>query len=52
MDVSSDAAAEGGTSAGNFNTGVLLFTALPDIMPNEKKTKYVVSRKKYYRIKK
>ena len=52
MDVSSEAAAEAGTSAGTFNTGLLLFTALPDIMPGEKKTKFVVSRKKYYRIKK
>lgn len=51
-DVSSGAASGGGTSAGNFNTGVLLFTALPDIMPTEKKTRFVVSAKKYYRIKK
>lgn len=51
-DVSSGAASGGGTSAGDFNTGVLLFTALPDIMPTEKKTRFVVSAKKYYRIKK
>ncbi|MBQ8780827.1 MAG: hypothetical protein IJZ72_04055 [Oscillospiraceae bacterium] len=52
MDVSSGAAAEGGTSAGSFNTDTLQYTALPDIMPTEKKYKFVVSRKKYYRIKK
>lgn len=52
-DVSSGGASSaGGTSAGSFNTGVLLFTALPDIMPSEKKTKYVVATKKRYRIKK
>ena len=51
-DISSDAAAAGGTFAGNFDTGLLLFTALPDIMPAERKTKFVVSAKKYYRIKK
>lgn len=52
MDVSSEAAAGAGGFAGAFNTGVFLFTALPDIMPQEKKTKFVVSAKKYYRIKK
>lgn len=52
-DVSSGGASSaGGASAGNFNTGVLLFTALPDIMPSEKKTKFVVATKKRYRIKK
>ena len=52
MDVSSEAAAGAGGFAGAFNTGVFLFTALPDIMPQEKKTKFVVSAQKYYRIKK
>ncbi|MGN0586009.1 MAG: hypothetical protein ACI4JF_01875 [Oscillospiraceae bacterium] len=51
-DISSSASAAGGSFAGNFDTGVLLFTALPDIMPAEKKTRFVVSTKKYYRIKK
>ncbi len=46
------AAAASGSSAGGFNTGLLLFTALPDIMPAEKKTRFVVSTKKRYRIKK
>lgn len=50
-DVSSSASAAGGSFAGNFDTGVLLFTALPDIMPAERKTRFVVSAKKYYRIK-
>ena len=51
-DISSGAASEAGSFAGTFNTGMLLFTVTPDIMPQEKKTKFVVSTKKYYRIKK
>ncbi|MGN0603813.1 MAG: fibronectin type III domain-containing protein [Oscillospiraceae bacterium] len=52
-DVSSGSAASGsGGYAGSFNTGVLLITAIPDILPIEKKTKFVERTKKRYRIKK
>lgn len=34
-----------------FNSGVLLFTALPDIMPNNRKLRIVQSGSKRYRIK-
>ena len=40
-----------GLFAGNFNSGMLLLTALPDVMPNNKKLSVVESRKRY-RIKK
>ncbi|MGN1134740.1 MAG: fibronectin type III domain-containing protein [Oscillospiraceae bacterium] len=52
-DVGSGSAASGsGGYAGSFNTGVLLITAIPDILPIEKKTKFVERMKKRYRIKK
>ncbi|MGN0553340.1 MAG: fibronectin type III domain-containing protein, partial [Oscillospiraceae bacterium] len=52
-DVGSGSAASGmGGYSGSFNTGVLLITALPDILPIEKKTKFVERTKKRYRIKK
>lgn len=47
----SGAAGTGGYS-GSFNTGVLLITVIPDILPMEKKTKFVERMKKRYRIKK
>ncbi len=50
MDVSSEASAGTGGFAGTFNTGVFMFTVLPDIMLQ--KNKFIVSKKKYYRIKK
>lgn len=50
-----DVAAGGGLMdtgfADTFNSGVLLFTALPDIMPNNRKLKIVQSGSKRYRIK-
>ena len=51
-DVSSDAFTAAGTFASTFDTGLLFFTSLPDIIPSEKKQKFVVSTKKYYKIKK
>ena len=50
-DVSSGGGILDGDFAGSFNSGVLLFTALPDIMPHNKKLKVVQSGKKRYRIK-
>ena len=50
-DVSSGGGIIDGDFAGSFNSGVLLFTALPDIMPHNKKLKVVQSGKKRYRIK-
>ncbi|MCM1380984.1 MAG: hypothetical protein NC192_03530 [Muribaculaceae bacterium] len=50
-----DIAAGGGLMdtgfADTFNSGVLLFTALPDIMPNNRKLRIVQSGSKRYRIK-
>lgn len=50
-DVSSGGGILDGDFAGSFNSGVLLFTALPDIMPHNKKLKVVQGGKKRYRIK-
>lgn len=51
LDVSSGGGIINGDFAGTFNSGVLLFTALPDIMPNNRRLKVVQSGKKRYRIK-
>lgn len=52
-DIGSGSSASGmGGFSGSFNTGVLLMTSLPDILPVEKKTKFVERLKKRYRIKK
>lgn len=52
-DVKSGSGASGSSGfSGSFNTGVLLVTVLPDILPIEKKTKFVERLKKRYRIKK
>lgn len=37
-----------GDFAGSFNSGVLLFTVLPDIMPNNRKLKVVNGKKRYH----
>lgn len=50
-DVSAGGGVVDGLFAGNFNSGMLLLTALPDVMPNNKKLSVVESRKRY-RIKK
>ncbi len=50
-DVSAAGGVIDGSFAGTFNSGVLLFTALPDIMPNDKRLKVVRGGKKRYRIK-
>ncbi len=50
-DVSSGGGVMDGSFAGTFNSGMLLLTSLPDIMPNNKKLT-VVESKKRYRIKK
>lgn len=50
-DVSSGGGILDGDFAGSFNSGVLLFTALPDIMPHNKKLKVVQGGSKRYRIK-
>ena len=50
-DVSAGGGVADGSFAGTFNSGVLLLTALPDILPNNKKLS-VVEGKKRYRIKK
>ncbi len=51
-DVSSgNASSASSSSTGNFDTGVLLYTSLPDIIPVEKKTKFVVAVKKRYKVK-
>lgn len=50
-DVSSGGGILNGDFAGSFNSGVLLFTALPDIMPHNKKLKVVQGGKKRYHIK-
>lgn len=50
-DVSSGGGIIDGDFAGSFNSGVLLFTALPDIMPHNKKLRVVQGGKKRYRIK-
>ncbi len=50
-DVSAGGGVADGLFAGNFNSGMLLLTALPDVMPNNKKLSVVESRKRY-RIKK
>ncbi len=52
-DVSSGVFADlAGQTAGTFNSGVLMFTVLPDILPHNKKLKVVKSERKVYRIKK
>lgn len=53
-DVSSGSGAGGGMGgySGSFNTGILLFTTIPDMLPVQKKTKFVERLKKRYRIKK
>ena len=50
-DISSGEGVMDGIFAGNFNSGVLLFTALPDILPNNRKLRIVSGGKKRYRIK-
>ncbi len=50
-DVSAGGGVADGLFAGNFNSGMLLLTALPDVMLNNKKLSVVESRKRY-RIKK
>lgn len=40
-----------GDFAGTFNSGVLLFTALPDIMPNPRRLRIVRGGSKRYRVK-
>ncbi len=50
-DVSSGGGVMDGSFAGTFNSGMLLLTSLPDILPNNKKLT-VVESKKRYRIKK
>lgn len=51
QDVSSGGGVADGSFAGNFDSGVLLFTALPDIMPNNKKLRVVHTEAKKYKIK-
>ncbi|MCM1023381.1 MAG: hypothetical protein NC395_04905 [Prevotella sp.] len=51
QDVSSGGGIINGDFAGSFNSGVLLFTALPDIMPHNKKLKVVQGGRKKYRVK-
>ena len=54
-DVSAGGGVFDGSFAGTFNSGMLLLTTLPDIMPNNKKLKVERDRKKYHiknRIKK
>lgn len=51
QDVSSGGGVADGSFAGNFDSGVLLFTALPDIMPNNRKLRVVHSESKKYKIK-
>lgn len=50
-DVSAGGGVIDGSFADTFNSGVLLFTALPDIMPNNKRLKVVRGGRKRYRIK-
>lgn len=51
QDVASGGGLLDGGFADTFNSGVLLFTALPDIMPNNRKLKIVQNGSKRYRIK-
>ncbi|MCH5349939.1 MAG: fibronectin type III domain-containing protein [Oscillospiraceae bacterium] len=52
QDVSSGDGIFDGSLVGSFNTGgLLLFTALPDIMPHNKKLRVVRGKSKRYRIK-
>ncbi|MBP1561769.1 MAG: hypothetical protein J6C96_11110 [Oscillospiraceae bacterium] len=51
LDASAGAGFADGSFAGSFNSGLLLFTALPDILPDNKKLKVVYGGKKRYRIK-
>lgn len=51
QDVSSGGGVADGSFAGNFNSGVLLFTTLPDIMPNNRRLRVVHSESKKYKIK-
>ena len=51
QDISSGGGIINGDFAGIFNSGVLLSTTLPDIMPHNKKLKVVQGGKKRYRIK-
>lgn len=50
-DVSAGGGIIDGSLADTFNSGVLLFTALPDILPNNKRLKVVSTGKKRYHIK-
>lgn len=51
QDISSGGGIINGDFAGIFNSGMLLSTTLPDIMPHNKKLKVVQGGKKRYRIK-
>lgn len=50
-DISTGGGILDGGFAGTFNSGVLLFTALPDIMPNTRRLRIVQDGAKRYRIK-
>lgn len=52
LDVSAGEGFADGSFAGSFNSGLLLFTALPDILPDNRKLKVVYGGKKRYHIKK
>ena len=47
-DVSAGGGVFDGSFAGTFNSGMLLLTTLPDVMPNNKKLKVERDRKKYH----
>ncbi len=51
LDVSAGGGVIASSFADSFNSGLLLFTAFPDILPNNKKLKVVVGGRKRYRIK-
>ena len=46
-DVSAGSGVADGSFAGTFNSGVLLFTTLPDIMPENRKLRIVKGKKRY-----
>ncbi len=50
--VSSGVGVFGGTFAGDFNSGMLIASVVPDVMLNNRKLRVVVGGKKKYRIKK
>lgn len=50
-DVSSGGGVADGMFAGNFNSGLLLFTGLPDILLNNNKLRVVSGGRKKYRVK-